>query len=155
VNVAQPLDPLVTARAHGTSAPRGEPRGFSLVELLAALLLTVITIMGLAHTLGLGNGFIDRYATARAALARANGQLEQVRAEVRDGQPVAPVDSVNDVVIVPGVPGTVHTHVEGHDDPLNGADPSRPDYFKVASSVTWRQGGETDSIVVNTLVFRP
>ena len=148
------LDPSGTARAHGTSAPRSDSRGFSLVELLAALMLTVITIMGLAHTLSLGNGFIDRYGTARAALARANWQLEEVRAQVKDGQSVAPIDSVNAIVIVPGVPGTIRTHVQGVDDPVNGTDASAPfDYFQVSSIVTWRQGGVTDSIAVNGLLI--
>lgn len=148
------LDPSGTARAHGTSAPRGDTRGFSLVELLAAMLLTVITILGLAHTLSLGNGFIDRYGTARAALARANGQLEEVRAQVKDGQSVAPIDSVNTIVIVPGIAGTLRTHVQGVDDPVNGTNPSSDpfDYFQVSSIVTWSQGGVTDSIAVNGLL---
>ena len=128
------------------------------MELLAALLLTVITIMGLAHTLGLGNGFIDRYATARAALARATGQLEHVRGQVKDGLSVTPpIDTLTNgdagVVIVPGINGSVRTQIVGVDDPVNDIDPTDNDYFKVNVSVTWTQGGMTDSVVVSTLVY--
>jgi len=133
----------------------GSSYGFSLVELMAALLLTVITIMGLAYTLGMGNGFIDRYATARAALAQANGQIEHVRGQIKDGQWVAalPFDSLtngtlNGVVIVPGVKGTMHTHIEGEND-VDGP------LLKLTATVSWTQGGMGDSIGISTLVCRP
>jgi len=130
-------------------------RGFSLVELMAALLLTVITIMGLAHTLSLGNGFIDRYGTARAALARANGRIEEVRSQVRDGQSLALTVPDTTIVIVPGISGTLSTRVHGVDDPANGTDLSAPfDYFQVSAVVSWRQGGITDSIAVNALIVQ-
>ena len=133
--------------------------GFSLVELLAALLLTVITILGIAHTLALGNGAIDRYATGRAALARATGQVERVRVQVREGTMLGTVDSSSAVEVVPGVAGELHTHIAAVDDPADGAeDPSDPlaaDYFRLRAVVTWTQGGVTDSVEVATLLLAP
>jgi hypothetical protein len=58
--------------------------------------------------------------------------------------------------VVPGVAGTVRTHIVGVDDPVNGTDPSDPsDYYQVSAVVTWKQGGIIDSVVVSTLVYGP
>lgn len=130
-------------------------RGFSLVELLAALLLTVITVLGIAHTLGLGNGFIDRFATARAALARTTGHLETLRARLRDGATIASADSTFPTQLVPGVAGSVRTIAAPVDDPVDGTIPGSQDYFRVTVVTGWRQGGLTDSIRLETLMREP
>lgn len=137
------------ARSHGGAA------GFSLVELLAALLLTVITILGLAHTLGLGNGFIDRFATARAALARVNGEMETVRARVRDGVELAAADSSTAVQFTPQVSGTLRTRAVPVDDPIDGVATGSADYFEVTVIAGWRQGGVDDSLRLVTLLREP
>lgn len=127
-------------------------KGFSLVELMAAMLITVLAIMGLAHTFTLGTGFIDRYATARAALARASGQLEHVRGQVRGGSSISDVDSSSAVVLSPGQNGVLTTHVEGVDDPADGTG-GAADYYRVTASVRWSQAGMTDSVQVHTLML--
>lgn len=53
-------------------------RGFSLVEVIVATIIATLVITGLAYTFGLGRGFIDRYEIARAALAEAQGRMEQL-----------------------------------------------------------------------------
>lgn len=126
--------------------------GFSLVELMAAMLITVVAIMGLAHTFSLGTGFIDRFATARAALARASGQLEHVRGQVRGGDSISNADSSSTIVLSPGQNGVLTTHIEGLDDPADGTG-GAADYYRVTASVRWTQAGMTDSVQVHTLVL--
>src|SRR4029077_3347309 len=52
--------------------------GFTLIEALVASLIAVIAVMGLAFTFSAGRGMIDRYATARDALAAAEQKMEQL-----------------------------------------------------------------------------
>jgi hypothetical protein len=120
---------------------------------MAAMLITVVAIMGLAHTFGLGTSFIDRYATARAALARANGQLENVRGQVKSGAGLANADSSSSILLAPGQAGMLHTVIEGQDDPADGTG-GAADYFRVTASVSWTQAGMTDSVQVATLMLQ-
>ena len=55
-----------------------QSRGFSLIEVIVATVIVTLVITGLAYTFGLGRGFIDRYEVARAALAEAQGRMEQL-----------------------------------------------------------------------------
>jgi type II secretory pathway pseudopilin PulG len=137
----------------GLQRTSGPAAGFSLVELMVAMLLTVIAIMGLAHTFGLGTGFIDRYASARAALARASGQLEIVRGQVRSGASLASADSSSNILLAPGQAAVLHTLIEGVDDPVNPG--GAFDYYRVTASVSWTQAGITDSVRMVTLMLRP
>lgn len=133
--------------------PPSPADGFSLVELMAAMVITVVAIMGLAHTFGLGTGFIDRYSSARAALARATGQLEHIRAQVRGGSGVSDADTVSAIVLSPGQNATLRTLIQGVDDAADGS--GGTDYYRVTASVQWTQAGMTDSVKVVTLVMRP
>lgn len=47
-----------------------------MMEAIVATAITVIAVVGLAHTFGLGRGFIDRFGVARAALTTAQARLE-------------------------------------------------------------------------------
>jgi len=122
--------------------------------MMSAMLITVIAIMGLAHTISLGNGFIDRYATARAAVARANGQLEHVRAQVKDGAQLANVDSSSSIQLSPGLNASLRTLIEGVDDAADGGG-GASDYYRVTASVTWTQAGMTDSLNLVTVMLQP
>src|SRR5882672_11756294 len=50
--------------------------GFSLMEALTAATISVIAVLGLAYSFGVGRGLVDRYEVARAALGEAQSQLE-------------------------------------------------------------------------------
>lgn len=51
-------------------------RGFSLMEALTAATISVIAVLGLAYSFGIGRGMVNRYEVARAALGEAQSQLE-------------------------------------------------------------------------------
>src|SRR5437667_6718534 len=81
--MAQDLTPLLdqtVVRETGHDLSRGirmlNERGFSLVEALTAATISVIAVMGLAYSFGVGRGLVDRYEVARAALGEAQSQLE-------------------------------------------------------------------------------
>jgi len=121
---------------------------------MAAMLISVVAIMGLAHTFSLGTGFIDRYATARAALARANGQLEHVRAQVKGGAQLANADSSSTILLSPSMNASLRTRILGVDDPADGGG-GATDYYRVTASVTWTQAGMTDSLHLDTVMLQP
>jgi len=139
---------------NASQRPHGPAAGFSLVEMMAAMVISVIAIMGIAHTFSLGTGFIDRYATARAALARANGQLEHVRAQVKGGAPLASVDSSSAILLSPGMNASLRTHIEGVDDAADGSG-GASDYYLVTAIVSWSQAGMTDSLQLHTVMLQP
>jgi len=139
---------------NASQRPPGPAAGFSLVEMMAAMVISVIAIMGIAHTFSLGTGFIDRYATARAALARANGQLEHVRAQVKGGAPLGNADSSSTILLSPSLNALLRTRIEGVDDVADGGG-GASDYFRVTASVTWTQGGMTDSLHLVTVMLQP
>jgi prepilin-type N-terminal cleavage/methylation domain-containing protein len=139
---------------NASQRPPGPAAGFSLVEMMAAMVISVIAIMGIAHTFTLGTGFIDRYATARAALARANGQLEHVRAQVKDGAQLANADTSSTILLSPGLDASLRTLIEGVDDDADGTG-GATDYYRVTASVSWSQAGMTDSLHLVTVMLQP
>ena len=54
-------------------------RGFSLMEALAGATISVIAVLGLAYSFGVGRGLVTRYEVARAALGEAQSQLEALQ----------------------------------------------------------------------------
>jgi prepilin-type N-terminal cleavage/methylation domain-containing protein len=134
--------------------PPGAAAGFTLVEMMAAMVISVIAIMGIAHTFSLGTGFIDRYATARAALARANGQLEHIRAQVKGSAQLTEADSASAIELSPGLNALVRTRIQGVDDPADGGGGGF-DYYRVMASVAWTQAGITDSLHLDTVMLQP
>src|SRR5262249_62008153 len=59
----------------GTMSMSNE-RGFSLMEALMGATISVIAVMGLAYSFGVGRGLVNRYEVARAALGEAQSELE-------------------------------------------------------------------------------
>ncbi len=55
-----------------------DERGISLTEALTAATLSVIAVIGLAYSFGVGRSLVDRYEIARAALGEAQTQLESM-----------------------------------------------------------------------------
>lgn len=54
-------------------------RGFSLMEALTGATVSVIAVLGLAYSFGVGRGLVNRYEVARAALGEAQSQLESLQ----------------------------------------------------------------------------
>jgi len=54
-------------------------RGFSLMEALTGATISVIAVLGLAYSFGVGRGLVNRYEVARAALGEAQSQLEALQ----------------------------------------------------------------------------
>lgn len=61
------------------SAMLHNERGFSLIEALAGATISVIAVIGLAYSFGVGRGLVDGYEVARAALATAESQMEALK----------------------------------------------------------------------------
>jgi len=56
-------------------------RGFTLIEVMVAAVVAVISVMGLAYMFSAGRGMIDRYAAARDALEAAQSRLDWLAME--------------------------------------------------------------------------
>jgi type II secretory pathway pseudopilin PulG len=142
----------------GPVAPgRGEHRqgglGFTLTEVLVALLITVLAVMGLAHTFGIGRGLIDRYATARAAMGVAQSRMEVLRMESLKSLANPDLDPavthpVTAVVLDGRVSGQETWTVEWVDDP---AIAGSQDYKRVRVTVSWTQAGIADSVELKSI----
>ena len=55
-----------------------DQRGFSLMEALTAATISVIAVLGLAYSFGVGRGLVNRYEIARAALGEAQSLIESL-----------------------------------------------------------------------------
>ena len=135
-------------------------RGFSLIEVMVAMVIAVIAVLGLAHSFGAGRALIDRYETARAASALVEGHLETLASlATRDlSDPAlsvgthgpAPVTLSGDRV------GEESWFVEWVDDPLDGAgDPDPNDYKRVTVAITWTQGAVADTVQLTRILRVP
>lgn len=64
-------------RTHPTGTPDDE-RGFSLMEAILGAVIAIIAVIGLAYSLSVGRGSIDRFTLARAADARAEALMDSL-----------------------------------------------------------------------------
>src|SRR5262252_4363163 len=64
-------------------------RGFSLMEALTGATISVIAVLGLAYSFGVGRGLVNRYEVARAALGEAQSQLEALQLVPRNDPALA------------------------------------------------------------------
>src|SRR5438477_8007775 len=71
-------DPCGDVQANPSVIRSRVAEGFSLIEVMVAAVIAVIAVMGLAFTFSAGRGMIDRYATARDALAAAEQRMERL-----------------------------------------------------------------------------
>ena len=131
-------------------------RGFSLIEILAALVITVVAILGLAYSFSTGRTLIDRYAIARAALAEAQGRMERLSV-LGTTNPDLSMGSHSVVFSINGSPvGTDRWEVVPVDDPIdglqaNGNDPNPIDLKRVTVTVTFGSGAFSDSLRLTRL----
>ena len=117
------------------------------MEAVVATAISVIAILGLAHSFGMGRAFIDRYAIARVALGVAQARMEGLSML----PPAAPDFSIGphpDAPVVftfQGAPvGTEQWLVEWFDDPSTPL--TTADLRRVTVVVAWSLGADQDSV---------
>ena len=127
-----------------------DQRGFSLMEALTAATISVIAVLGLAYSFGVGRGLVNRYELARAALAEAQNQLEALT-QVAPGDPVLAVGYVAPLTpfIYEGVQrGSHNWSVVSYDEPNL---PGVVNLKRVRMTVRWQQDSRLDSLTLERL----
>jgi prepilin-type N-terminal cleavage/methylation domain-containing protein len=126
-------------------------RGFSLMEVIVAMVIATIAVIGLAFTFGTGQGLIHRFDYARAALASAQQRMEAMAVAGPTDAGLA-IGTHQSPFLLDGVPlGMQEWTVEYVDDPSDGiggadADGNPNDLKRVTLEVTWQTGSMTDMV---------
>ena len=128
-------------------------RGFSLMEALTGATISVIAVMGLAYSFGVGRGLVNRYEVARAALGEAQSELEALHL-LPMGDPAMAIGYAS-----PPTPfryegvafGTSSWRVLPYDEPSL---PGSVNLARVVVTVRWQQDAHTDSLSLERL-WRP
>ncbi len=125
-------------------------RGFSLMEALTAATISVIAVLGLAYSFGVGRGLVDRYEVARAALGEAQSQLEALTL-LPNSDPTLALGYM-------GTPtpfryegttlGDESWRVVAYDEPNL---PGTANFKRVIMTVRWRQSTRADSVSLERL----
>ena len=135
---------------HDSPGAEWSESGFSLMEAAVAIVISVIAILGLAHSFGMGRGFIERFAMGRAAIGVIEGRMEALS--------VLPASSPELIVGThPEIPfdykgvhvGTEQWRVEWFDDPATTR--TSADLRRVTVVVTWGRGADRDSLRLTRL----
>jgi len=120
------------------------------MEALTGATISVIAVLGLAYSFGVGRGLVNRYEVARAALGEAQSQLEAL-------QLVARTDATMTIGYVsPPTPfryegatlGTSSWRVLAYDDPNL---PGPVNLKRVIMTVRWSGNAQTDSVSLERL----
>ena len=131
--------------------------GFSLVEALAAMAITVITVLGLSYSFGTGRALIDRHEISRAAWAVGQQRLETLAMTADTTQLTAGSHAAVTFVFQGINRGTEQWSVTWIDDPVDGSGSADStgtmDIKKVTEVVRWNDAAGPDSIQL-TRVFR-
>lgn len=138
-------------------------RGFSLIEVMVAMVIAVIAVLGLAHSFGAGRALIDRYETARAASALVEGRVETLASlATRDLFDPALTEGTHGpapITLSGDRTGDESWFVEWVDDPLDGlagpGDPDPNDYKRVTVAITWTQGATSDTVQLTRILRAP
>jgi hypothetical protein len=125
-------------------------RGFSLAEALTGATISVIAVMGLAYSFGVGRGLVNRYEVARAALGEAQSQLEALQLVPRGdatmaigyGSPPIPFRYQGTTL------GSSSWRVVAYDDPSL---PGTVNLKRVVMTVRWTRGAQADSVSLERL----
>ena len=125
-------------------------RGFSLMEVLVALAISVIAVVGLAYSFGMGRAFINRFEVARAALGAAQDQMETLAVLSPSDALLAVGPHSRPFLLGSDVVGTVAWNVT-----LVGASGyPGTDLKQVSVMVSWTQGTMADTIHLSRLFPR-
>jgi len=134
-----------------TDTPRRLEKGFTLVEVLVAIVMLTIIILGGMQFFVAGSARVDRGVHQRAAFEMAYARLEALSS--------APYDSIASLtensVSLDDIVCTRVTKVTYVDDPLDGTgagDSDAQDYKQITVSVYWTEAGRTQSVDMATLV---
>ena len=136
-------------------------RGFSLIEVMVAAVISVIAIVGLAYSFSAGRGLIDRYATARDALEAAERRLETLAMQALQDPATADLGAGSHgplgLTLNQNQTGSEVWRVEWVDDPVDdaGGDADPNDYKRVTVSVRWSQAGIQDSVTLSRSFLGP
>ena len=125
-------------------------RGFSLMEALTGATISVIAVLGLAHTFGVGRALVDRYEVARVALSEAESQLEAL-GMLKAGDPTMAMGYASPVTpfLYQGATlGSQSWRVVAYDEPNL---PGTADLKRVIVTVRWQQGDRADSLSLERL----
>jgi len=120
------------------------------VEALTAATISVIAVMGLAYSFGVGRGLVNRYEVARAALGEAQSQLEALQL-VPHGDPSMTIGYVSPptAFLYEGATlGTSSWRVVAYDDPSL---PGTVNLKRVIMTVQWTRDAQTDSVSLERL----
>jgi len=136
-------------------------RGFTLIEVMVAAVVAVISVMGLAYMFSAGRGMIDRYAAARDALEAAQSRLDWLAMEAVKNPAAAELNiglhGPNPRVLNHNRTGTESWTVVWVDDPVDnlGGDADPHDYKRATVEIDWRQGGLPDHVSMSRSFLAP
>ena len=127
-----------------------DQRGFSLMEALTAATISVIAVLGLAYSFGVGRGLVNRYEIARAALGDAQSQLESLTLLPGSDPTLAPgyAGSPTPFRYKGATLGSEGWRVIAYDEPHI---PGPSNLRRVIVTVRWHQGVHTDSLSLERL----
>lgn len=134
-------------------ARRLDQRGISLVESIVGMVITIITVVGLAHLFGNGRALINHHEVARAAYAVAQQRLELLARTASMGDLTVGThpDTLLPFVYEGASRGSENWVVVWFDDPLDGqgaGDLNPNDLKRVTVTVAWGQGTAKDTVRV-------
>lgn len=143
--------PIPGSRKRGDSAERG----LGLFEVIAATLIASLAVLGLAYSLGIGRGLIDRYEAARVAMGEAQRVVDSLAVQppgslVSSGEPLVLSGST-----VGSIAWTIDPCVDDPADGIGGADADNNtcDMKRITVLVSWNLGGSSDNLGLTRLVL--
>lgn len=122
--------------------------GIGLAEVIAATLIATLAVLGLAYSLGIGRGLIDRYLIARAAEEQARLAVDSLLTQT----PVSLRSDSCDFWVNGVRAGRTCWIVTPVDDPVDGlassspSDPQPEDMKRILVQIRWPQPGGSEVI---------
>lgn len=148
---------MISRRAQDAPRPLsralGEESGFSLMEAIVALAISMIAILALAHTFGVGRGFIERFAIGRTALGVARARMEYLSVLPASSESLAVGNVFSQPFNYRGLQtGTVEWRIVAYNDPQ--VTPTN-DLREVTVVASWGPVQQRDSLRLTRLFPMP